>query len=214
MLHRHTFMLAWIVIVSLLSPATCLAEDYLDESRTIAVTPQSTTERFNFTLKKDDPYPNFELRIQMSQGRADLRILNPAGRTLEALGAQECDLKLRPISGATASGNYTLELTTNEAIGQWHLRVCGGPTPPKVSIGLGMASAIAMMIVAIASVWFWRKRTGVPWRWFWVGALLWTVAVSVKFGIAIPLNVTVHAPGSNEGIGRPARWASTAAVTN
>ena len=45
-----------------------------------------------------------------------------------------------------------------------------------------------MMLVAIASVWFWRKRTGVPWRWFWLGALLWTVAVAVKFAIAIPLN--------------------------
>ena len=27
--------------------------------RTIVGTPQSTTERFNFTLKEDDPYPNF-----------------------------------------------------------------------------------------------------------------------------------------------------------
>jgi uncharacterized membrane protein YhfC len=45
-----------------------------------------------------------------------------------------------------------------------------------------------MMLVAIASVWFWRNRSGVSWRWFWVGALLWTVAVAVKFGIAIPLN--------------------------
>ena len=188
MLPRHTFKLAWIVIVLLLSPATSLAEDYLNESRTIAGSPQSTTERFNFTLKKDDPYPNFELTIQMSQGRADLRILNPAGRRLEALGAQECDLKLRPITGATTPGNYTLELTTSGAVGQWHLRVCGGPTPPKAPLGPGLASAIAMMLVAIVSVWFWRQRTGVPWRWFWVGAALWAVAVAAKFAIAIPLN--------------------------
>ena len=84
--------LAWMVIVLLAVPATSLAEDYLNESRTIAGTPQSTTERFNFTLGKDDPYPNFELTIQLSQGRADLRILDPDGRTLETLGAQECDL--------------------------------------------------------------------------------------------------------------------------
>jgi uncharacterized membrane protein YhfC len=45
-----------------------------------------------------------------------------------------------------------------------------------------------MMLVAIASVWFWRQRTGVPWRWFWLGAVLWTVAVAVKFGISIPLS--------------------------
>ena len=45
-----------------------------------------------------------------------------------------------------------------------------------------------MMFVAIAGVSFWRRRTGVPWRWFWVGAALWTVAVAAKFAIAIPLN--------------------------
>ena len=45
-----------------------------------------------------------------------------------------------------------------------------------------------MMLVAIAGVSFWRRRTGVPWRWFWVGAALWTVAVAAKFAIAIPLN--------------------------
>ena len=185
---KCTFLLLWIAGVVLPSPAATMAQDYVNESRTIAGTPQSTTERFNFTLKKDDPYPNFELTIQMSQGRADLRILDPAGRPLESLGAQECDLKLRPITGATISGIYTLELITSGAVGQWHLHVCGGPTPPKAPFGPGLASDIAMMLVAIAAVWFWRKRTGVPWRWFWVGAALWAVAVAVKFGIAIPLS--------------------------
>ena len=182
------FLLLWIAGVVLPSPEATSAQNYVNESRTIAGTPQSTTERFNFTLKKDDPYPNFELTIQMSQGRADLRILDPAGRPLEALGAQECELKLRPITGGTTLGVYTLELNTSGAIGQWHLRVCGGPTPPKVPLGPGLASAIAMMLVAITGVACWRKRTGVPWRWFWVGAALWTVAVAAKFAIAIPLN--------------------------
>jgi uncharacterized membrane protein YhfC len=181
-------MPAWIIIVLLLSPATRAAADYLNEGRTITGTPQSTTERFTFTLKKDDLYPNFELRIQMSQGRADLRILDPTGRTLNALGAEDLDLKLHPIPGATTPGTYTVELTTSGAIGRWHLRVRGGPAPPKTFLGPKLASAMAMMFVAIASVWFWRKRSGVPWRWFWVGAALWTVAVAVKFGISIPLN--------------------------
>jgi uncharacterized membrane protein YhfC len=165
-----------------------MAQDYVNESRTIAGTPQSTTERFNFTLKKDDPYPNFELTIQMSQGRADLRILDPAGRRLQAVGAQDCTLMLQPIPGATTPGTYTLELTTTNALGTWHLRVCGGPTPPKASLGPGLASAIAMMFVAIASVWFWRRWTDESWRWIWVGAGMWTLAVAAKFAIAIPLN--------------------------
>ena len=71
---KSTFLLFWIAGVVLPSRAETLAQDYVNESRTIVGTPQSTTERFNFTLKEDDPYPNFELTIQMSQGRRDLRI--------------------------------------------------------------------------------------------------------------------------------------------
>jgi hypothetical protein len=123
----------------------------------------------------------------MSQGRADLRILDPTGRTLQRLGAEDCELEL-PIAGAIAPGTYTLEVTTTSAVGEWHVRVRGGPTPPKVVQEPALVSAAGMMLVAVTSVWFWRKLTGVAWRWFWVGALLWTAAVAVKFGIAIPLN--------------------------
>jgi len=181
------FLLLLIVELVLILPPTSLAKDYFEQSRTIAGASQSITERFDFTLKEGDPYPHFELKIQMSQGRLDLRILDPAGNTLEALGAEECDLSPRPITRATNPGAYTIEVTTSAAIGQWHLRVRDGPTP-TVPNGPSLASAGAMMLVAIASVWFWRKRTGVPWRWFWAGALVWTVAVAVKFAIAIPLN--------------------------
>jgi hypothetical protein len=45
-----------------------------------------------------------------------------------------------------------------------------------------------MMLVTIVSVCLWRRRCDASWRWFWAGAALWTVAVAVKFAIAIPLN--------------------------
>jgi len=184
---KYSFLLLWTADVLLL-PQAALAKDFVNETRTIAGAPQSTTERFDFVLEKGDLYPNFELTIQMSQGRADLRIFDPAGGRLEAMGAQDCALKLQPITGATTLGTYTLELKTTEAIGSWHLRVCGGPSPPRAPLGPGLASAIAMMFVAIASVWIWRRWTDESWRWIWVGAALWTVAVVAKFAIAIPLN--------------------------
>jgi uncharacterized membrane protein YhfC len=180
--------MSWIVELFLLLPATTLARDYFEQRRTIAGPPQSTTERFTFTFDEDDAYPHFNLTIHMSQGRADLRILDPTGHTLQRLGAEDCEIKFQPIAGATSPGTYTLEVTTTRAVGEWHVRVRGGPTPPKITPGPALASAAGMMLVAVAIVWFWRKRTGIPWRWFWVGALLWTVAVAVKFGIAIPLN--------------------------
>jgi hypothetical protein len=187
MLPKHTFLLVGVLLSLSLSPAAGLAQDYVDESRTIE-TPQSTTERFQFTLGKDDAYPHFELSIHLSQGRADLSILGPAGRRLQSVGAQDCTLALAPVPSATNPGTYAAELATTDAVGQWHLRICGGPTPPKLPLGPSLASAAAMLLVAIASVTIARLRTGAAWRWFWAGAALWTVAVAVKFAIAIPLN--------------------------
>jgi uncharacterized membrane protein YhfC len=185
---KSTFLFSWTVELFLLLPTTTVGKDYFEHGRTITGPPQSTTERFNFTLDKDDAYPHFNLAIHMTQGRADLRILDPTGRTLQKVGARLCEMEFQPIAGATAPGEYLLEVTTTDAVGRWHLRVRGGPTPPKAIRAPALASAGGMMLVAVASVWYWRKRTDVPWRWFWVGALLWTVAVAVKFGIAIPLN--------------------------
>jgi hypothetical protein len=45
-----------------------------------------------------------------------------------------------------------------------------------------------MMLVACAAVVFWRRLTHLPYRWFWIGAALWTLAVAIKFAIAIPTN--------------------------
>jgi uncharacterized membrane protein YhfC len=163
------------------------AKNYLDESRTIANAPQSTTERFIFTLGKDSRSPHIELVIQMTQGRADVHIVGPGGRKVQDIGAQRCTVK-QPLIGATSTGNYTVELTTSEAVGYWRLRIYEGPVPRKRPLGLGLAAAGFMMLVAVASVWFWRRRTGVAWRWFCVGAAVWAVAVAAKFAIAIPLN--------------------------
>jgi hypothetical protein len=54
-----------------------------------------------------------------------------------------------------------------------------------------LASGLGMILVAIIAVWSWRRLTGVPARWFWVGAGLWSVAVLVKVVIALPTNPAV-----------------------
>ena len=48
-----------------------------------------------------------------------------------------------------------------------------------------------MILVAVAAVVYWRLKTTLPFRWFWVGAGLWIVAVAIKFAIAIPVNPPV-----------------------
>lgn len=174
-----------LLCLALLSSPT-FAEDLLDAKRTIAV-PESSTERFTFAVEKGGPYPHWNVVIQLTQGRASLRFLNPAGRKIQEFGAQVFTGS-GAVNLAASPGVYTVEVTTTEAVGQWHLRVYGGPAPLRAPLGPSLASAIAMMLVAVAVVLSWRWRTGIEWRWFWVGAALWAAAVAVKFAIATPLN--------------------------
>jgi len=177
----------WRLGFLLVTAASSPAADYLDESREFVGPPQSTTERFTFTLEKDGPYPHYDLAVKMKQGRADLRIFNPADQQLQAVGGQSYTVQ-GPIRNATRPGAYRVELTTTQAIGEWHLRIYGGPAPSKASVGPGVAAAGSMMLVAVASVWFWRRRTKVAWRWFWAGAAVWSVAVAAKVALAIPFH--------------------------
>jgi hypothetical protein len=62
----------------------------------------------------------------------------------------------------------------------------------NTNLYLTLVSAAGMMLVAIAAVVFWRRLTHLQYRWFWVGAGLWTVAVAIKFAIAIPTNGPIY----------------------
>ncbi|NOX53727.1 MAG: YhfC family intramembrane metalloprotease [Planctomycetes bacterium] len=57
----------------------------------------------------------------------------------------------------------------------------------------GLVSGLGMMIVAAASVILWRRVTRLPFRWFWVGAGLWLVAVVLKATCAALTNAAVFA---------------------
>ncbi|MCI0335742.1 MAG: YhfC family intramembrane metalloprotease [Planctomycetes bacterium] len=48
-----------------------------------------------------------------------------------------------------------------------------------------LLTAAGMMLVAIAAIVYWRRLTHLPYRWFWLGAGLWFVAVAVKVVLAI-----------------------------
>ncbi|MCC6683025.1 MAG: hypothetical protein IT445_19160 [Phycisphaeraceae bacterium] len=120
---------------------------YLDKSDTITGDPQSATERFSFTFKPDSLYPHLKLDIQMTQGRADLRILNPAGQVVQAMGAQQCTIGDCAINDVQAPGEYTVELTTKNAVGQWRLSIFGGPAPAESKVFAKIAHDVLGMDV-------------------------------------------------------------------
>jgi hypothetical protein len=54
-----------------------------------------------------------------------------------------------------------------------------------------LVSALGMICVALAAVMAWRRVARTGFRWFWIGAGLWAVAVAVKVVLALLTNAAV-----------------------
>lgn len=59
------------------------------------------------------------------------------------------------------------------------------------SVNLSFISAFGMIIVALIPVIYWRRAVKLQYRWFWLGAALWTVAVALKVVSSLILNSPV-----------------------
>jgi uncharacterized membrane protein YhfC len=56
---------------------------------------------------------------------------------------------------------------------------------------MSLVSALGMIAVGVVAVVFWQRLTRLQYRWFWVGAGLWVVAVILKIIFALLTNVAV-----------------------
>ncbi|MBN1254572.1 MAG: YhfC family intramembrane metalloprotease [Deltaproteobacteria bacterium] len=56
------------------------------------------------------------------------------------------------------------------------------------NVTISIIPAVGMMIVASAAVIYWRRVSKLQFRWFWLGAGLWTIAVALKAACALLTN--------------------------
>ena len=56
------------------------------------------------------------------------------------------------------------------------------------NVTISLIPAVGMMIVAIAAVIYWHRVSKLQFRWFWLGAGLWAVAVALKVVCALLAN--------------------------
>jgi uncharacterized membrane protein YhfC len=62
---------------------------------------------------------------------------------------------------------------------------------PSPNLWLATIPGLGMVLVAFASVILWRRFSNAAFRWFWIGAALWVVAVAAKVGIGLVVNPSV-----------------------
>ena len=163
------------------------AETLLDVSGEVGPQPESKVETFPFEVPQAKTRLGLSAEVDLSEGTWKLRILDPAG---EAISWMSCGGSLRlqnqPQPIIAEAGEATLEVSTENAVGTWHVTLSDLPAPK--GFALLFLPGPLMVMVGLAFVLGWKARPRTQWRWFLAGAGIWTVGVALKFFFAFLLN--------------------------
>jgi hypothetical protein len=124
-----------------------------------------------------------DLHIKMDKGvcKVSRRTPDKPAQQLFTMGEGTSSQRLNP--------GDTIMLDPQGNDGEYSTRLV--PISVRTEVMGSCASALGMMLVAVVAVVFWRRKSHAAFRWFWIGAGLWTVAVAVKVGVALLSNKAV-----------------------
>ncbi|NQT17307.1 MAG: YhfC family intramembrane metalloprotease, partial [Planctomycetes bacterium] len=178
-----------VLFAGLLSlvPSSAIAQMLLDESGEFGPEPSSETRQFAVEVPETAGALVMGTTVKLTQGKVTVRVTDPEGKRRSAhsttgsmrIGGQR-------LSTSGRSGIYHVDVVPEEAVGTWAVHVSTGAESWLVA--LLVVPGIGMVVVAVGAVLWCRRWSGAKWRWFWVGAAVWTVGVALKFACAIPLN--------------------------
>lgn len=171
-----------------LVPSSAIAEVLLDESGEFGPEPSSEIRQFAVDMQETaKTLIVLETTVKLTQGKVTVRITDPEGKRLAAHGTSgSMRIGGQRLNTSGRIGIYHVEVVPDEAVGTWTVRVT--TEAESWQIAIVMVPGIGMVIVGVGAVLLWRRWSGAKWRWFWVGAAVWTVGVFLKFACAIPLN--------------------------
>jgi len=181
-----TVVAIWLASCLLLMPSA-QAGTLLDVSGEVGPQPESKVETFTFEVPHPKTRLGLSAEVDLSQGTWAFRILDPAG---EKISWMSCGGHLRlqnsPQPTIQKAGQATLEVSLEDAVGTWHVALSELSAPK--GLPLLLLSGSLMNLVGVAFVFGWKAWSHTQWRWFLVGAAIWTVGVALKFLCAYFLN--------------------------
>lgn len=159
----------------------------LDVSREIVPDPKSTVEQFSFEIREADTKIVLEITSTLREGGAKVRVLDPTGQVIrEHNWRRWLTVQGDVLQTSDITGMFQLEVSTDAAVGKWQIRIFELSKRSPFSVFL--IPGPAMILIALGSILYWKRRSETQWRWFLVGAGIWTVGVSLKFICAAILN--------------------------
>jgi uncharacterized membrane protein YhfC len=182
--HMLAIMLAMACVAS-----RARADALLDQKGEFGPEPQSERQQIAFEVPEDTPRLSLDATLTLTQGKASVQVVSPKGTKLFDAGTS----RWMTLSGSLLrtggeAGTFLVVLVPDKAVGTWTVTIrAAGPIHLR-NVYLMLVSAIGMIAVGGVAVGIWRFSSRVPWRWFWVGAAVWTAGVALKFACAILLN--------------------------
>jgi hypothetical protein len=169
----------------LLSPAV-RAEVLVEKSGKFGPQPTSSAAELEFEVRSNES-PVLSATVTLQQGSAKVLVLDSEKKALvELTTAGKMQIADQSVNTSGKPGHYYLRVVPEDAVGDWQVKVVDPIAASEIRVFL--LPAVGMMAVALAALVVWRLQSGAQWRWFWVGAGVWTVGVAMKFAFAIPLN--------------------------
>ena len=183
---RHT--LATVLVLACVA-SHARGDALLDRKGEFGPEPRSETQQIAFEVPEDTRQLSLDTTVRLKQGKASVQVVSPKGTKLFDVGTGGwMTLSRSQVRTAGEAGTFHVVLVPDKAVGTWTVTVDAAGPPDLRSVHLMLGSAIGMILVGGAAVGAWRFLSGVPWRWFWIGAAVWTVGVALKFAWAIALN--------------------------
>ena len=189
----------WLAVISLL---VCLpAPAQLLDTKGV-VTTNDTAPRV-FTFRTEPGTIRLRFDVNTSPGTVSFEVRDPGGRILGRQSAGIATINEWSIA-ITNAGNYELVVTPYQTAGYWNVRI--ERDRPLSALYQQTISGVLVILVALAAALGWGLYRRVQWRWFWAGAAIWAVGVTLKFAVAFVLNPifigkSVHATGLKLVIG-------------
>lgn len=163
--------------------------ELLDQKGEFGPYPQSSIQRIEFQVPENTPRLMLDTKVTLTQGHASVRVITPTGeKVFDAGTGGWMTLNDSPVRTAGESGIFHVELVPDQAVGTWAVSVRAGDPYDLQPVYLVLLSGLGMIAVACLAVGAWRLRSHAAWRWFWVGAAVWTVGVALKVVWALLLN--------------------------
>ncbi len=184
-----------LLAMATLAPRCLSADVVLDESGEFTVDSQNEVIQLDFTIDDVEKALELDTKVTLTAGKVNGRIIAPDGKTLSDHGTTgSMTIGGQPVRLHGRTGDFQVQVVPQDALGSWSVRVALTPAPPPVTLSVvAIVPGVGMMLVGVVAVLWWRQRSGAEWRWFWMGAAVWTVGVVLKFAWAIPLNAPILA---------------------